>query len=57
MVSCASDDTEGTAMGHVRFADVQTRPTQFLDLTGRTVQEFRELVPPFEAAFQAQMTC
>jgi Helix-turn-helix of DDE superfamily endonuclease len=42
-------------MGNLRFAEVQTRPTEFLDLTSLTVQEFRELVPPFEAAFQAQM--
>jgi hypothetical protein len=43
-------------MGNLRFAEVQARPTEFLDLTSLTVQEFRELVPPFEAAFQAHMT-
>src|SRR5919204_6502769 len=43
-------------MGNLRFAEVQTRPTEFLDLTSLTVKEFRELVPPFEAAFQAHMT-
>jgi hypothetical protein len=43
-------------MGNLQFADVQTRPTEFLDLTSLTVEEFRELVLPFEAAFQAHMT-
>src|SRR4029450_4758709 len=43
-------------MGNLRFAEVQARPTEFLDLTSLTVKEFREVVPPFEAAFQAHMT-
>jgi hypothetical protein len=38
------------------LAEVQARPTEFLDLTSLTVKAFRELVPPFEAAFQAHMT-
>jgi hypothetical protein len=42
-------------MGTLRFADLQTRPTEALDLTSLTVEEFLELVPPFEAAFQAHM--
>jgi len=42
-------------MGSLRFADIQTRPTEVLDLTSLTVDEFRQLVPPFEAAFQAHM--
>ncbi len=42
-------------MGTLRFADIQTRPTEVLDLTSLTAEEFRELVPPFEAAFQAHM--
>jgi hypothetical protein len=42
-------------MGTLRFADIQTRPTEVLDLTSLTVEEFRELVLPFEAAFQAHM--
>ena len=42
-------------MGTLRFADLQTRPTEVLDLTSLTVDEFQQLVPPFEAAFQAQM--
>jgi hypothetical protein len=46
---------EATAMGTLRFADLQTRPTEVLDLTSLTVDEFRQLVPPFEAAFQAHM--
>jgi hypothetical protein len=42
-------------MGTLRFADLQTRPTEVLDLTSLTVDEFQQLVPPFEAAFQAHM--
>jgi DDE superfamily endonuclease len=42
-------------MGTLRFADLQTRPTEGLDLTRLTVEEFRQLVRPFEAAFQAHM--
>ena len=42
-------------MASVRFTDVQTRPTEFLDVTSLTLAEFQQLVPPFEAAFQAHM--
>src|ERR671918_1159662 len=42
-------------MASVRFTDVQARPTEFLDLTSLTLEEFQQLVPPFEAAFQAHM--
>src|ERR671919_769622 len=42
-------------MAGVRFSDVQSRPTEFLDLTSLTLDEFEQLVPPFEAAFQAHM--
>src|SRR5499427_2772805 len=42
-------------MASVRFADVQSRPTEFLDFTSLTLDEFQQLVPPFEAAFQAYM--
>ena len=42
-------------MGHVRFTDLQIRPLEVLDLTSLTLDEFRRLVPPFEAAFQAHM--
>ncbi len=42
-------------MGTLRFADLQSRPTEVLDLTSLTVEEFLELAPPFEAAFQAHM--
>ena len=42
-------------MGHLRFTDLQTRPLEVLDLTSLTLDEFRCLVPPFEAAFQAHM--
>jgi hypothetical protein len=42
-------------MASVRFADVQSRPTEFLDFTSLTPDEFHQLVPSFEAAFQAHM--
>jgi Helix-turn-helix of DDE superfamily endonuclease len=42
-------------MAHLQFTDVQDRPTEFLDLTSLTRDEFQILVPPFEAAFQAHM--
>src|SRR5918998_6015595 len=42
-------------MGSLRFTDIQPRPTEVLDLTSLTLDEFRELVPPSEAAFQAHM--
>src|SRR5712664_832168 len=42
-------------MAGVRFADLQSRPTEFLDLTSVTLEEFQQLVPPFEAAFHARM--
>jgi Helix-turn-helix of DDE superfamily endonuclease len=42
-------------MGTLRSADIQARPTEMLDLTSLTVEEFRELVFPFEAAFQVHM--
>src|SRR5882672_10366295 len=37
------------------FADVQSRPMEFLDFTSVTLDEFQQLVPPFEAAFHARM--
>jgi Helix-turn-helix of DDE superfamily endonuclease len=42
-------------MAHVQFADLQSRPTEFLDFTSVTLDEFQLLLPPFEAAFQAHM--
>src|SRR5882757_4800401 len=42
-------------MANVRFTDVQARPTEFLDFTSLTLDEFQLLVPPFEAAFHARM--
>ena len=42
-------------MAHLRFTDVQDRPTEFLDFTSLTLDEFQLLVPPFEAAFQVHM--
>jgi len=42
-------------MKTLRFSDLQMRPTEVLDLTSLTVNEFEQVVPPFEAAFQAHM--
>jgi hypothetical protein len=42
-------------MASLRFTDVQARPTEFLDFTSVTLEEFQTLVPPFEAAFQTHM--
>jgi hypothetical protein len=42
-------------MAHLRFTDVQDRPTECLDFTRLTLDEFQLLVPPFEAAFQVQV--
>src|SRR5712691_3439994 len=38
-----------------RFAALQSRPLAFLDFTSVTLDEFPQLVPPFEAAFHAHM--
>jgi hypothetical protein len=43
-------------MGSLRFADLQTRPTEVLDWTSLTAVEFQQVVPTFAAAFQAHMT-
>src|SRR3989454_10946732 len=42
-------------MASLRFADLQSRPTEFLDFTSLTLDEFQQLFPSFEAAFQAHM--
>jgi Helix-turn-helix of DDE superfamily endonuclease len=42
-------------MASVRYTDVALRPTEFLDFTSLTLEEFQILLPPFEAAFQAHM--
>jgi len=42
-------------MAHLQFTDVQERPTEFLDFTSVTLDEFQQLLPPFEAALHAHM--
>ena len=42
-------------MASVRFTDLQSRPMEFLDFTSVTLDEFQQLVPPFETAFHARM--
>ena len=42
-------------MAGLRFTDVQSRPLEFLDFTSLTLDEFQQLVPPFETAFHARM--
>src|SRR5881396_3060803 len=42
-------------MAGLRFTELQSRPMAFLDFTSVTLDEFPQLVPPFEAAFQSRM--
>src|SRR5881409_1217223 len=42
-------------MAGLRFTDLQSRPMEFLDFTSVTLDEFPQLVPPFEAAFHSRM--
>src|SRR5215470_7559773 len=42
-------------MAGLRFTDLQSRPIEFLDFTSLTLDEFQQLVPPFEVAFQAHI--
>ena len=42
-------------MAGVRFAELQSRPMEFLDFTSVTLDEFQQQLPPFEAAFHARM--
>ena len=42
-------------MAGVRLTELQSRPMEFLDFTSLTLDEFQQLVPPFEAAFHARM--
>src|SRR5215467_8314063 len=42
-------------MAGVRFTELQSRPLAFLDFTSLTLDEFQQLVPPFETAFQYHM--
>src|SRR5215813_281885 len=43
-------------MASLRFTELQSRPLEFLDFTSLTLDEFQQLVPPFETAFHARMT-
>jgi hypothetical protein len=42
-------------MAGLRFTELQSRPIEFLDFTSVTLDEFQQLVPLFEAAFQSRM--
>ena len=42
-------------MAGLRFTDLQSRPLEFLDFISLTLDEFQQLVPPFETAFQYHM--
>src|SRR5713101_7185836 len=42
-------------MAGLRFTELQSRPMEFLDFTSVTLDEFQQLVPPFEAAFHSRM--
>src|SRR6516225_861911 len=42
-------------MTGVRFTELQSRPMEFLDFTSLTLNEFQQLVSPFETAFHTRM--
>ncbi len=42
-------------MRGLRYAEVSQKEQKFLDLTSLTVEEFDQLVPSFEEAFQDRM--
>src|SRR5262247_1814511 len=42
-------------MAGLRFTELQSRPMEFLDFTSLTLDEFQQLVPPFETAFHTRM--
>jgi hypothetical protein len=42
-------------MAAVRCTALQSRPTEFLNVTSLTLEEFPQLLAPFEAAFRARM--
>ena len=42
-------------MAGLRFTELQSRPMAFLDFTSLMLDEFQQLVPPFETAFRARM--
>src|SRR4029450_923653 len=42
-------------MAGLRFTELQSCPTEFLDCLSLTLDEFHQLVPRFEAAFHARM--
>ena len=41
-------EQEAPYMASLQFTDVQSRPTEFLDFTSLTLDEFQQLIPPFE---------
>lgn len=42
-------------MSGLRYAEVSQKELKFLDMTSLTVEEFDQLVPTFEEAFQSRM--
>jgi hypothetical protein len=47
-------------MTSIRFTDVQARPSEFLDLTSLTLDEFQQLVLPLNlerVAYQCMGSC
>jgi hypothetical protein len=42
-------------MAGLRLIELQSRPTEFLDFTSVTLDEFPQLLPPFDAAFQSRV--
>jgi hypothetical protein len=46
---------EERTMPKLRYADLARKPTDVLDMTSLTIDEFQALLPSFEQAFQAHM--
>jgi hypothetical protein len=46
---------EEMAMARLRYVDLARKPMNVLDMTSLTPDEFQQLLPAFEAAFQAHM--
>jgi hypothetical protein len=44
-------------MNGLRHTDIAQRDNEFMDLTSLTQDEFAELLPFFEEAFQKRMRC
>jgi hypothetical protein len=44
-------------MAGLRFTELQSRPMEFLDFTSLTLDEFQQLVPPFDGSSPGPFFC